>query len=147
MYLDQKGEKVMFKCEIETGNAAFCDPYTGEENNMDEALELKRILKEICEKLEYGETSGTIMDINGNKVGKWSRQECNLEGRIIMWIFEAKYDVMDLESSIKSIKRKIEFDGDNFFDTEAECYHYAMSKALKMKQKNECLGNLEFIAC
>lgn len=34
-----------------------------------------------------------------------------------MWIFEAKYDVMDLESSIKSVKRKIEFDGDNFFDT------------------------------
>lgn len=64
-----------------------------------------------------------------------------------MWIFEAKYDVMDLESSIKSIKRKIEFDGDNFFNTEAECYHYAMSKALEMKQKNECLGNLEFIAC
>ena len=43
---------------------------------MDEALELKRILKKICEKLEYGETSGTIMDINGNKVGQWSRQEC-----------------------------------------------------------------------
>ena len=40
---------------------------------MDEALELKRILKEICEKLEYGETSGSILDINGNKVGKWSR--------------------------------------------------------------------------
>ena len=33
------------------------------------------------------------------------------------------------------------------FDTEAECYHYAMSKALEMKQKNECLSNLEFIAC
>lgn len=63
----------MFKCEIKTGNAAFCDPYTGEKNNMDEALELKRILKEICEKLEYGETSGTIMDINGNKIGQWSR--------------------------------------------------------------------------
>lgn len=73
MYLDLKGAKVMFKCEIKTGNAAFCDPYTGEENNMDEALELKRILKKICEKLEYGETSGTIMDINGNKVGQWSR--------------------------------------------------------------------------
>ena len=23
----------MFKCEIETGNAAFCDPYTGEEDD------------------------------------------------------------------------------------------------------------------
>lgn len=63
----------MLKIEIKTSGAAFCDPYTMEENNMDEALELKRILKEICEKLEYGETSGTIMDINGNKVGKWSR--------------------------------------------------------------------------
>ena len=64
-----------------------------------------------------------------------------------MWIFIATYENMDLDSFIKSIKRKIEFDGDNLFDTEAECYHYAMSKALEMKQKNECLSNLEFIAC
>lgn len=31
-----------------------------------------------------------------------------------MWIFIATYENMDLDSSIKSVKRKIEFDGDNF---------------------------------
>lgn len=64
-----------------------------------------------------------------------------------MWIFEAEYENMDCDSSIKSVKRKIEFDGDNFFNTGDECYLYAMQKALEMKQKNECLGCLEFIAC
>lgn len=67
-----------------------------------------------------------------------------------MWIFEATYENMDLESSIKSVKpvkRKIEFDGDNFFDTGNECYHYALEQALEMRQKNELLGCLDFIAC
>ena len=63
----------MFKCEIKTGSAAFCDPYTGEENEFCEAIELKRVLEDVCERLEAGHTSGSIMDINGNKVGKWSR--------------------------------------------------------------------------
>ena len=65
----------------------------------------------------------------------------------IMWSFLATYQNMDIESSVESVKRKIEFDGDNFFDTEAECYFYAMNKALEMKQKNECLCCLEFISC
>ena len=52
-----------------------------------------------------------------------------------MWIFIATYENMDLNSSIKSVKRKIEFDGDNFFDTDDECYLYAMRQALEMKQK------------
>ena len=64
-----------------------------------------------------------------------------------MWIFIATYENMDLNSSIKSVKRKIEFDGDNFFDTGNECYLYAMRQALEMKQENECLGCLEFISC
>lgn len=64
-----------------------------------------------------------------------------------MWIFEATYENIDLNNSIKSVKRKIEFDGDNFFNTGDECYRYALEQALKMKQKNECLGCLEFIAC
>lgn len=63
----------MFKCEIKTGNAAFCDPDTGNESEFWEAVELKRILEDVCEKLEEGFTSGSIMDINGNKVGEWSR--------------------------------------------------------------------------
>ena len=53
----------MFKVEIKTGNAAF-------EGNPE--YEVKRILKEIEKKLESGYTSGSCMDINGNKVGKWS---------------------------------------------------------------------------
>lgn len=64
-----------------------------------------------------------------------------------MWIFIATYENIDLDSSIKSVKRKIEFDGDNFFDTSDECYLYAMRQALEMKQKNECLCCLEFVAC
>ena len=59
-----------------------------------------------------------------------------------MWIFEATYENMDLNNSIKSVKRKIEFDGDNFFNAGDECYRYALEQALKMKQKNECLGCL-----
>ena len=64
-----------------------------------------------------------------------------------MWLFEAKYENMDCNSSIKSVKRKIEFDGDNFFNTGNECYRYALEKALEMRKTNECLASLEFIAC
>lgn len=62
----------MFKCEIKTGGSAFCDP-DGNENEYWEAMELKRILEEICSKIEDEQTSGSCMDINGNNVGKWSR--------------------------------------------------------------------------
>lgn len=64
-----------------------------------------------------------------------------------MWLFEATYENMDCDSFIKCVKRKIEFDGDNFFDTGNECYHYALEQALKMRQKNELLGCLDFIMC
>lgn len=39
----------------------------------DEAIECKRLLEDICRKLEDGVTRGNIIDINGNKVGQWSR--------------------------------------------------------------------------
>ena len=42
----------MFKCEIKTGNAAFCDPDTGDESEFWEAIELKRVLEDVCERLE-----------------------------------------------------------------------------------------------
>lgn len=61
-----------------------------------------------------------------------------------MWLFEAAYDNMD---SNASVKRKIEFDGDNFFNTGNECQRYALEKALEMRKTNECLCSLEFIAC
>ena len=63
----------MFKCEIETDNAAFCDQYTGEEDSHFEGFELNRILDEIKMKIAAGYTYGTCIDINGNKVGTWSR--------------------------------------------------------------------------
>lgn len=61
-----------------------------------------------------------------------------------MWLFEANYINMD-DASVRT--ETIEFDGDNFFETEKECYLYAMEKALEMKKSNECFASLEFIAC
>lgn len=63
----------MLKIEIETGNAVFCDPYTGEEDEHFEGFELNRILDEIKMKIAEGYTYGTCLDINGNRVGRWSR--------------------------------------------------------------------------
>lgn len=60
-----------------------------------------------------------------------------------MYIFEAHYQDMDEDFEIV---RVIKFDG-QFFDSEKECYMYAMSKAYDMMQKNECFSFLEFIAC
>ena len=61
-----------------------------------------------------------------------------------MYIFEAHYENMDTnEKRVQSI----EFDGGNFFDTEKECYIYAMTKAYENKKENECLVSVEFIAC
>lgn len=63
----------MFKCEIKTGNAAFCDPNTGAESEFWEGIEINRILDGIKQKVHEGYTSGSVADINGNKIGKWSR--------------------------------------------------------------------------
>ena len=59
----------MFKLEIETGGAAYrhgdhvLDPY---------ATEVRRILLDVICKLEAGYTDGSVIDVNGNKVGRWS---------------------------------------------------------------------------
>lgn len=63
----------MFKLEMKTGNAAFCNPDTGDEDEFWEVVEINRILKEVQTKIEDGYTCGIIMDINGNKIGQWSR--------------------------------------------------------------------------
>ena len=60
-----------------------------------------------------------------------------------MYIFEAQYTNMD---NNEEITRKIEFDG-QFMENDKECYMYAMNKAYELKEKNECLGAVEFIAC
>ena len=63
----------MFKMEFKTGNAAFCDPFTGEENETYKLAESAKILGNISREIAvYGKTSGSIMDINGNTIGKWS---------------------------------------------------------------------------
>lgn len=61
----------MFKLEIKTGGAAFCDPYSGEESELDEAREVARILREVADKVEAGRRDGKCMDFNGNSVGEF----------------------------------------------------------------------------
>ena len=60
-----------------------------------------------------------------------------------MYIFLAHYTNM---ITYDEVARGIEFDG-QFFDSEKECYLYAMDKAYDMIEKDECLGLLEFIGC
>lgn len=60
----------MLKIEFKTGNAAF--------RNEDEELDvyavadfLKNKSNEIAEQIECGYEKGSLIDINGNKVGDW----------------------------------------------------------------------------
>ena len=62
----------MFKMEFKTGSSAFCDPYTGEENELSGSIEVARILKDIKHKVLSGQKTGAIIDSNGNKIGEWS---------------------------------------------------------------------------
>jgi hypothetical protein len=50
------------KIQFETVNAAFEDYREGE---------ISRILCSIARKIESGSTSGNVVDINGNTIGKW----------------------------------------------------------------------------
>jgi hypothetical protein len=50
--------------KFKTGNAAF------EEHGYWQ--EIDRILKSISDKVRLGYDHGSIMDINGNKIGEWS---------------------------------------------------------------------------
>ena len=52
----------MAKIEFKTKSAAF----------EDKKYEIARILREIADDIESGRTRGTVMDINGNKVGTYS---------------------------------------------------------------------------
>lgn len=56
----------MFTLRMETDNAAFG------ENITDNQYEVARILRELADRLEEGEDSGWIRDVNGNKVGTFS---------------------------------------------------------------------------
>ena len=62
----------MFKMEFTTSNAAFRDPFTGEENETYKLAESAKILGNISREMAvYGQTSGTIKDVNGHTIGKW----------------------------------------------------------------------------
>lgn len=61
----------MFKLEIKTDGHAFREPFTGEESNIHEALEVCRILDVVRKQMAHGERNGSINDINGNKVCAW----------------------------------------------------------------------------
>ena len=61
----------MIEIKFTTGNAAFCDAYTGERDAYAEVTEVVRILNGIIDKLENDYRYGSCIDINGNKVGEW----------------------------------------------------------------------------
>lgn len=61
----------MFTITIETENAAFHDPYTGEPDPMYMEMELSRIIEtQILPHLENGTTNKYLHDLNGNRVGR-----------------------------------------------------------------------------
>lgn len=53
----------MFTVKFDTGNAAF--------DGDDDRSEIVRILKEIQDEIEFYRNEGSIIDINGNKIGTW----------------------------------------------------------------------------
>ena len=62
----------MMEIKISTGNEAFRNPYTGDEDKEMEAKEVVRILSMIQTQLNHGYRDGICHDLNGNKVGIWS---------------------------------------------------------------------------
>ena len=63
----------MFKLEFATGNAAFGDERDPEYvQRVDKLREINRIMQNVTTEIAYGKTDGSIMDVNGNKIGKWS---------------------------------------------------------------------------
>jgi len=57
---------------LETLNAAFCEEETGEPTEQTIAAECARIVRDIADKMDAGQTSGPCVDANGNKVGRWT---------------------------------------------------------------------------
>lgn len=65
----------MFRIEIKTSGAAFCNPVSGEPERVFEFLEVDRILRQISSRFLQGENGGNIIDTNGNVCGGWVRDE------------------------------------------------------------------------
>ena len=57
----------MLTVKFKTDNAAFNDTISG---NAD-TLEVVRLLREVADEIQQGQTDGAIMDYNGNKVGTY----------------------------------------------------------------------------
>ena len=65
----------MLKIEIRTDNVAFQSQWGGADKWDDMYCrneEVKRVLKNVCNQMDNGKTSGYCIDINGNRCGKWS---------------------------------------------------------------------------
>lgn len=54
-----------FQMSFDLGNAAF------DGAPLDRSNEISRLLRETADKVDMGETDGTLADINGNSVGHW----------------------------------------------------------------------------
>ncbi len=62
------GDKMEFKIKIQLDNAAFYD----QDGNHEPEFEIARLIKEdILPKVESGLLDGNLLDVNGNKVGKF----------------------------------------------------------------------------
>lgn len=59
------------KIEFSTSNLAFSG-YADGYDDLVAATEIERILKRIANEVIIGKRYGSIMDINGNKIGEWS---------------------------------------------------------------------------
>ena len=61
------------KIEFSTSGAAFQSEYENDvSNDLCKREEVIRILKRIIAYIDSGNDHGSIMDINGNKIGEWS---------------------------------------------------------------------------
>ena len=60
------------KIEFKTDNAAFKEPYTGNDNEHAFWSEYTFVISRINDQVAAGMKSGTIIDSNGNKIGRWS---------------------------------------------------------------------------
>ena len=62
----------MFEVKISTGGAAFKSGVDDEEiDKIITVAELKYLLKKIEQRMDNGDTAGSVIDSNGNKVGEW----------------------------------------------------------------------------
>lgn len=59
------------KIEFSTSSVAFSG-YAEGYDDLVAATEIERILKRISNEVIIGKRYGSIMDINGNKIGEWS---------------------------------------------------------------------------